>query len=90
MFNNYHQYLKVKIIGQRIFEGSKLKGAKKLCVFYNLTSYLSALNADSVSMYITAPSSPPMLTGKVARTLNIIQNWVLPQPGGLVIWNKKD
>lgn len=41
-------------------------------------------------MYITAPSSPPMLRGSVARTLTIIQNWVLPQPGGLVICKKKD
>ena len=51
----------------------------------NNISYLSALNADSVSMYATAPSNPPMLVGKVAKTLIIMQNWVFPQPGGPVI-----
>lgn len=51
----------------------------------NKISYLSALNADSVSMYTTAPSNPPMLMGNVAKTLIIIQNCVFPQPGGPVI-----
>lgn len=51
----------------------------------NKISYLSALNADSVSMYTTAPSNPPMSIGNVAKMLIIIQNWVFPQPGGPVI-----
>ena len=40
----------------------------------NKISYLSALNADSVSMYTTAPSNPPMSIGNVAKMLIIIQN----------------
>lgn len=51
----------------------------------NKISHLSALNADSVSMYTTPPSNPPMLVGNVAKMLIIMQNWVFPQPGGPVI-----
>lgn len=48
--------------------------------------YLSALNADSVSMYRTFPSRPPLFPGRVASTLSMVQNWVLPHPEGPAIY----
>ena len=41
-----------------------------------------AEKACSVSMYTTAPSSPPIDAGSVAATLAAKQNCVLPHPGG--------
>lgn len=72
MLNSHRIYF---INAQKINESSKKKSAREVqSVYFSFASYLSALNADSVSMYITAPSSPPMLTGSVARTLIVIQN----------------
>lgn len=77
-------------------------GTQYYCCLYNQTGntisfsktsllavsvfYLSALNADSVSMNKTFPSKPPLCLGRVACTLNMIQNWVLPHPEGPAIY----
>jgi hypothetical protein len=41
-------------------------------------------NMPSVSMYSTAPPSPPASVGRAACTAIIVQNCVLPAPGGPV------
>ena len=44
--------------------------------------YLPAEKADSVSIYITCPSKPPILFGRVVNMLKRKENWVFPTPGG--------
>ena len=62
----------------------------KINIILHVYIYLSALKADSVSIYNTAPSSPPFNFGNVHITLSIILNWVLPHPDGPAIYTKQD